>query len=375
LITVVYKTIKDVEPAFLKIINPLKNVYFSKKLLLSFEISNPNIEMKYICVYDNDKPQALAIVQTVKLSLDVILKNIKITKLSRWLLNLLFCEDHIKIMFCGNIFLSGEYAIGIVDEKKWMGIIKYVCKSLDSISKSIKPLHAIFIKDFYTKTNKTKVGFKNFSYTQISVEPNMIVKIESEWKCFDDYKNALKSKYRIKVNKADSKSRKLISKFFTADDIKKHQKDLQILYQNTIKNANFNAQVLNLNTYVYLKSAFNNEFIVKGYFLKNKIVGFLSALKNASNLDAHFIGLDYSLNKDYAIYPRILNDYIRLGIEKKVSQINLGRTASEIKTTIGAKPYELVCYIKHKNQLINLLIKPFLKRIEIKSFKQHLPFK
>ncbi len=334
--------------------------------------------MKYICVYDNDKPQALAIVQTVKLSVDVILKNIKITKLSRWLLNLLFCEDHIKIMFCGNIFLSGEYAIGIVDEKKWMGIIKYVCKSLDSISKSIKPLHAIFIKDFYTKTNKTnktKVGFKNFSYTQISVEPNMIVKIESEWKCFDDYKNALKSKYRIKVNKADSNSRQLVSKFFTADDIKKHQKDLQILYQNTIKNANFNAQVLNLNTYVYLKSAFNNEFIVKGYFLKNKIVGFLSALTNASNLDAHFIGLDYSLNKDYAIYPRILNDYIRLGIEKKVSQINLGRTASEIKTTIGAKPYELVCYIKHKNQLINLLIKPFLKRIEIKSFKQHLPFK
>ena len=153
------------------------------------------------------------------------------------------------------------------------------------------------------------------------------------------------------------------------------QKDLQVLYQNTIKNANFNAQVLNLNTYVYLKSTFNNDFIVKGYFLKNKLVGFLSALKNTSNLDAHFIGLDYSLNKDYAIYPRILNDYIRLGIEKRVSQINLGRTASEIKTTIGAKPYELVCYIKHKNQLINLLIKPFLKRIEIKTFKQHQAFK
>lgn len=375
MITEVYKTIKDVEPAFLKLINPLKNVYFSKKLLLGFEISNPNIEMKYICVYDNDKPQALAIVQTVKLSVDVILKNIKITKLSRWLLNLLFCEDHIKIMFCGNIFLSGEYAISIVDEKKWKGVIKYVCKSLDSISKSIKPLHAIFVKDFYTKTNKTKVGFKNFSYTQISVEPNMIIKIKSEWKCFDDYKNALKSKYRIKVNKADSSSQQLVSKFFTADDIKKYQKGLQILYQNTIKNANFNAQVLNLNTYVYLKSTFNNDFIVKGYFLKNKLVGFLSALKNTSNLDAHFIGLDYSLNKDYAIYPRILNDYIRLGIEKRVSQINLGRTASEIKTTIGAKPYELVCYIKHKNQLINLLIKPFLKRIEIKTFKQHQAFK
>ena len=101
----------------------------------------------------------------------------------------------------------------------------------------------------------------------------------------------------------------------------------------------------------------------------------MSALKNKTHLDAHFIGLDYNLNKTHAIYPRILNDYVRLGIEKKVSQINLGRTASEIKTTIGAMPLELSCYIKHKNKLINALIRPLFKRIQIKNFKQHSPFK
>ena len=110
-------------------------------------------------------------------------------------------------------------------------------------------------------------------------------------------------------------------------------------------------------------------------FLDDKIVGFLSALKNRNHLDAHFIGLNYSLNKTYGIYPRILNDYIRLGLEKKVKIINLGRTASEIKSTIGAKPLALSCYIKHKNKFLNVLIKPFFKKIQIKSFKQHSPFK
>jgi hypothetical protein len=81
------------------------------------------------------------------------------------------------------------------------------------------------------------------------------------------------------------------------------------------------------------------------------------------------------LNKSLAIYPRILNDYVRLGIEKQVSSINLGRTASEIKTTIGANPLELSCYIKHKNPFINALIKPFFRRIKVKAFKQHSPFK
>ena len=100
---------------------------------------------------------------------------------------------------------------------------------------------------------------------------------------------------------------------------------------------------------------------MKAYFLEDKLVGFLTALVNKNALDAHFIGLDYELNKSHAIYPRILNDYVRLGIEKQVSSINLGRTASEIKTTIGANPLELSCYIKHKNPFLNSLIKPFFK--------------
>jgi len=162
---------------------------------------------------------------------------------------------------------------------------------------------------------------------------------------------------------------------FTAHDFETYKNELQALYQNTIANANFNAEVLNLNTYIHLRAKFKDDFIVKAYFLEDKLVGFLTALVNKNVLDAHFIGLDYQLNKSHAIYPRILNDYIRLGIEKQVSSINLGRTASEIKTTIGAKPLELSCYIKHKNPFLNSLIKPFFRRIKIKEFKQHSPFK
>ena len=203
----------------------------------------------------------------------------------------------------------------------------------------------------------------------------MLITLKSEWKTFEDYKAALKSKYRVKANKADSKSKALKLQVFSKNDIETYKNELQNLYQNTIDNANFNAQVLDLNTYIKLKESYKDNFIVWSYFLDDKIVGFLSALKNRNHLDAHFIGLNYSLNKTYGIYPRILNDYIRLGLEKKVKIINLGRTASEIKSTIGAKPLALSCYIKHKNKFLNVLIKPFFKKIQIKSFKQHSPFK
>lgn len=373
--TKIHKSIGAVDASFLKKINPQNNVYFSKTLLHSFEVSNPKIEMRYVCVSDHDNPQALALVQIVELSVDVILKNIKATALSRCLLSLLLWKEHIKIMFCGNVFLSGEYCLSFSEKTKREKAVKEIGRALDTISKSVNPLHAIFIKDFEKKALDYSQGFESFGFTNIKVEPNMLLHLKPEWKSFEDYKDALKSKYRIKANKADSKSQALEGRFMSKNDIESAQKALQNLYQNTIDNANFNAQVLNLKTYIELKSFYKDDFIVKGYFLDGEIVGFLSALKNRSHLDAHFIGLNYRLNKAHAIYPRILNDYVRIGIENKVSVINLGRTASEIKTTIGAVPLELSCYIKHKSPFINALVRPFFRRIQIKSFKQHSPFK
>jgi len=375
LIITVHNSIANLEPNFLKKINSENNAYFTEPILRSFESSNPNIDMRYICISEDKSPQALAVVQIIKLSVNIILKNIKITPLLRRALNLFFCNDHIKIMFCGNVFLSGEYGICFSNTEKHKSIIHNVANTLDSIKKTIKPLHAIFIKDFKNTSLSYSKEFENYGYTKINVEPNMLIYLSEKWQNFEDYKNALRSKYRIKANKADTNSKNLESKLLSRTDIENLQDQLQSLYQNTIDNANFNAQVLNLDTYVKLKSKFEKDFIVKGYFLNGELVGFLSALKNNKSLDAHFIGLNYSLNKLHSIYPRILNDYVRLGIKCKVKQINLGRTASEIKSTVGAVPVKLTCYIKHKNRFVNLLIRPFLKRIQIKSFKQHSPFK
>ena len=207
--TKIHKSIGSVDASFLKIINPENNVYFSKTLLHSFEVSNSKIEMRYVCVSDNDNPQALASVQIVELNVDVILKNIKATALSRCVLSLLLWKEHIKIMFCGNVFLSGEYCLSFAEKTKREKAVREIGRALDTISKSVKPLHAIFIKDFVKKALDYSQGFESFGFTNIKVEPNMLVHLKPEWKSFEDYKDALKSKYRIKANKADSKSQAL----------------------------------------------------------------------------------------------------------------------------------------------------------------------
>ena len=375
-VTSLYPSVDLIDPVVFKELNTDKNVYFSKSFLKAFERSNPQIEFKYISIADAEKKTiALAVVQVISLSVEGTLKNIKVASLIRKLLGLFFCNEHIKILFCGNVFLSGEHGIRCSDGVSKDEIMSQIGTALDAVAANTKPLHAIFIKDFKEESLKNTRQFLKFGYSEINVEPNMIVQLDLKWKTFEDYKNILKSKYRVKANKADSSSSSLKTRLFTEHDFETYKEELQALYQNTIDNASFNAQVLNLNTYIHLRASFKDDFIVKAYFLEDKLVGFLTALVNKNTLDAHFIGLDYRLNKSHAIYPRILNDYVRLGIEKQVSSIDLGRTASEIKTTIGAIPLELSCYIKHKNPFLNSLIKPFFRRIKIKGFKQHSPFK
>ena len=375
-VTTLYPSVDLVDPVVFEEINNEGNIYFSQSFLKAFEVSNPQIEFKYISISDSKKRiAALVLLQVISLNVEGMLKNIKVGPLLRKGLGLLFCNEHIKIMFCGNIFLSGEHGINSSGGISKNEIMTQIGTALDAVAANTKPLHAIFIKDFKGESLNNTRQFLNFGYSEIKVEPNMIIQLQPEWKTFEDYKSILKSKYRVKANKADSTSSALDTRLFTEHDFETYKDELQALYQNTIANASFNAQVLNLNTYIHLRATFKDNFIVKAYFLEDKLVGFLTALVNKNTLDAHFIGLDYELNKSHAIYPRILNDYVRLGIEKQVSSINLGRTASEIKTTIGANPLELSCYIKHKNPFLNSLVKPFFKRIKVKEFRQHSPFK
>ncbi len=371
-----YDNINDIPSTYWQQLGCGTNTYYTPEFLRAYELANDDIVFRYsVIVNDQNEAVAFASTQVVTIPIETITQNIKISERLKRIIHRLFCNSSLKIMFCGNIFLSGEYGTFIKKDEDMNALFHELVAALETVMKDTKRLHGVFVKDFKETSLQLTDQLKDYGYVPMKVEPNMIITLNPEWTSFDDYKDALKSKYRVKANKADSKSESLAVKEFTYQEIDHYKSELQALYENTIANANFNAQVLDLDTYILLKKTYGDQFIVKGYFFEDTLVGFLSAMRNGDNLDAHFIGLNYELNKNYAIYPRILNDYVRLGILHGAKRINLGRTASEIKSTLGAKPQDLTCYCRHKRPFLNWLIKPFIKNIKIKDFKEHSPFK
>lgn len=370
--SIIFKRVDHIPQRYWESISCCTNSYYSPAFLKAFEQSNTDIDFNYIFILKDKMAIAFANTQVVSIGIKTITKNISMGSWLRTLINRLFCHNHLRVLFCGNVFLSGEYGIFLKDGEPKIPNFKAIALGLEQLIKATKGLHAIFIKDFENMSLSITEQLNSFDYVSMQVEPNMLISLNPDWHSFEDYTSALRSKYRVKAN---STSEILKVKLFSQTDIENYKDELQSLYQNTIDNSDFNAQVLNLKTYIHLKKAFNTKFIVQGYFLDEKLVGFLSAMQNGNHLDAHFIGIDYSVNKTYAIYPRILNDYVRLGIKTQSDRINIGRTASEIKSTLGAVPEPLTCYCKHKRYLPNQILQPFITNVQIKSFKQHQPFK
>ncbi|MBL0025722.1 MAG: hypothetical protein IPO98_12330 [Saprospiraceae bacterium] len=90
------------------------------------------------------------------------------------------------------------------------------------------------------------------------------------------------------------------------------------------------------------------------------MVAFFTSIKNFDILDAHFLGYDPSENIECQLYLNMLYDLIKEGIDKRVSKVDMSRTAVEIKSTVGAVPHDMYLYLKHANKLLNKTVETIL---------------
>jgi predicted N-acyltransferase len=204
----------------------------------------------------------------------------------------------------------------------------------------------------------------------------MILRLKENWLTFEDYLNAFSTKYRTRAKSAKKKGEGILKSEMNLDHIKNHQKEMNLLYQNVAENAPFNTFFLTENHFESMKESLQENFKIFGYYLNEKLIGFYTLILNNKDIDTYFLGYNKELQKEKQIYLNMLLDMVEFGINEKFNRIIFGRTALEIKSTIGAQPVEIFGLIKHNNLLINQFIgkiftslNPAIKWIQRKPFK------
>jgi len=206
-------------------------------------------------------------------------------------------------------------------------------------------------------------NFWDTPYTQQGIvfraEPFMLLKIRPEWKNIEDYKQAMHSKYRVRVNKALSCSRHLTSEWLRGSEL--DEENISVM-------ANLLAATLAQKTLALpsdlrgLIKGFCKEFgnAYQTVFCRDgsgKVVGFLSAVITGKKVFAMHIGYLPEDARAWHLYQRLMIDLIEKFTGSGITDIQLGRTATEIKSTLGAEPQQNSITIYTKSIVLKYVLK------------------
>ena len=355
-----------------------QNIYLSTSYLSALEDTLKDSGFRYLMFYDNnDELVGVAYAQIINLSNQKTEPNELYCKLGNGIRDRLLNKMDRKVLVCGNAISTGENGYYHSDKVSSKVFLNHVIKGVQALNKASKEdTSSIFLfKEFWPNSNGLVSNFDQNHFIPFSIDVNMVLPIHASWRKLDDYLSSMKTKFRTKAKSAFKKSAELKVRDLLAQEIVEFKAEIESLYAQVLANADFKFGVLNGNTLAALKENLKEDFNVNGYFLQDKLVGFSTSFMSNNILDANYVGIDYELNHQHAIYQRMLYDFVDQAIKTKSKELRLGRTAEEIKSTLGAEPVNMMLFMKHKNALSNRLISPFIKRIKPSEYKLRTPFK
>ncbi|HNI00956.1 MAG TPA: hypothetical protein PLO94_01265 [Chitinophagales bacterium] len=367
----IYNSINEFNPIEWNSQIELLPFFQSFHYLQHLEHTQKQINFRYILIFENQVLIGSIYLQQLNFDMKNIFQYNSKTKLT--LVEEYFSKKPVYLLYLGNVYFTGDTGIISNDISKLHYILPKVFKYADKtfLNKSFAYLSADF-SDFNSTIHNS---FTSNGFHILHTEPDLYLILKPDWTNFEDYLNSFSSKYRVRAKKVLRESESIQNKILTYNDVLFYKQEIEQLFENVMLNAQFFLSPLNCNFFVQKHEKSDNICQIHGYFLNEKLVGYSNIYICNKIIHVHYIGLDYKINSNYKLYNRMLLDVVKIGIEHKVEKIHFGRTATEIKTTIGAEPSYFKSFLKIRNPIYNTIATYFLKKILPPKFTVRHPFK
>ena len=367
---------------------PPDNIFLQRTYLRILEY-NPPLDMRfaYLVYYKNDEPIGLSYCQIKEFRAGNNLPTERenpnnpcfftgvAKSFTKWVASKISAD----ILINGNLLLSGEHGIhfipGKISEQLKARLLEESWASLTkSKGKEGAKMPVTLVKDMAEKNRTVGQRLKDLRFVEFEIQPCMV--FDSRYESFDDYLQSMTTKYRTRAKRAFKKGRELEKRELSLVEIQQYLDRIYSLYCDIARNADFNMVDLNIDYLPALKRDLGDRFQMFGYFKDGELLAFYTTIRNDEELEAHFLGYDKEYNHDMQLYLNILYDIIRIGIELKLPKIVFARTALEIKSSVGAVPARLFCYLRHHNSITNKFTRSVLDYMKPDhEWKPRHPFK
>lgn len=284
-----------------------------------------------------------------------------------------------RILTCGNLLTFGQHGIafapGLDRALGWHGVAEVLYR-VRQAEKLVGKTHFIMIKDLHAPHTEHAAHLKNLSYRYIETEPNMVLALHQDWKSYDDYLASLASKYRSNIRSTIFKVMEQAGcTVEQLSDLSSVQAHIHSLYKSVQVNAGFRPFELLPTYFPALQKVAGARFRCSVIKRDGIMLGFLISVADGDTSLAYHIGFDRAAAAELPIYLRLLHAGIADAIALGCKQISFGRTALEPKAALGAKPQPFGVLVRHRQPILNKMIKQLLLGIGHDEAPTRSPFK
>lgn len=358
----------------------MSNAFLQTPYLKVLEDSAPlNMQCFYIGIFEHSELVGVALAQYLDVNkLESFGERDKCFK--KAIRNFVFKNFASHVLFLGNNMITGQNGYVFSKETNFKHISELLLQCANAITQYFKQqkinIHIVSFKDFYQHCAIELKKYELSKVYEFNTQPNMILELPSHWKTNEDYVASFSKKYRDQYKRAHKKCDGVEFRELSYTEIVAQEERIYELYHYVAKNAPFNTFFLAKDHFSTFKKQLQDQFVICGYFLDEKLVGFHTLLLNGDVLETYFLGYDDQIQKEKMLYLNMLYNMTKFGIENQFSKIIFGRTALEIKSSIGAEPVMMSGFIYHTNKWINKHIKKIFKNLEPElDWQQRHPFK
>lgn len=332
------------------------NKFLSAAYLSALEGALPkNTTCYHLLAFDQKEPVAGFLIQQIAFSTRESVKSIREANGASWgnrLKRLLSKVGDFKALVMGNLLLTGQHGYWTTLSKtKFEPLFVHALRVFDQLANQMG-IGAMMVKDFFQR----EMILEKSGYHPLNFQPAMLMELPQSWKTFDDYVEAMSSKYRVRTRRAFKKGQKIEYRSLEVQEIELRKEELYRLYFQVLESADFNAITAHPDYFWQLKKNLGGDFTLVGCFCDQQLCGFFTTIRNHQELECHFIGLDFIANREHQIYLNMLYQMVKQGIHLRVGQISFARTALEIKSSVGAVAHTQYSYLKHRNSFLNAIL-------------------
>jgi hypothetical protein len=342
-----------------------------------------NLDPRYALLYRDERPVAALAMQSVDLAAARLHKPTAKSGLRGWASRTLArATDGIsaRVLVIGNLLSYGSHGVAIApglvaDDAIWHGIAEAAYR-VRRAEKHAGNTDFVLVKDLDGAEIVQSARLHDLGFRPIETEPNMVLRIAPAWKTYEDYLGALNAKYRknlrSRVLKPIEDAGLVVER---VDAIETLAPRLHQTYLAVHENAALRPVTLTEDYWPALARCAGEAARFAVLRRGETVLGFVLTLReDAHTAIGYHIGFDRQASATLPLYLRLLQCTVEDAIALGARRLSLGRTALEPKAALGAKPEALHVWVRHRQPVMNRLIRALLGSIHHDTAPERNPF-